>query len=217
MKGLIIVGSILLFLFLISLLPVKGRLTSYDVLTLRAGLGPISFRILPKKQKKPPRTSKFSQKKYLKLKEKEEERKSSKKRKKKKEKTPEPKQKKSLSERIDEIKELLSLLIKTADKYSKKILIDLHEFKVTVSSDDAMDTAIRYGAISQSVAYLLEFLDAKTTFSAPSDSVSVDADFVGGKSQMKVDLSLGIRLINVFRIAFFVLINFFKIKSKSKS
>lgn len=210
MKPLIIISAIILFFVLLIMSKVRVRVVTGDPLTVRAGLGPVMIKIFPrkKKRKKIP-LSKFSQKKYLKMSEKlrkKEKRKAAEEAKKKKEKTEKAeKEKKSLSERIEDIKSIVRLAVKTAGKYSKKITVTVMRFRVTVGGDDAAETAKTYGAVAGALSYLTELLPAAVTFRAGPGAISADADFLAEKIAFDADAEASIRLINVLRIGLAVL------------
>ncbi len=211
MVGWIIAGSVLFLILLLLFSVAKAQIRSDGTLSLKAGLGFIMIRILPKKEKKPPRVSSFSQKKYLKKLKREDEKKKKRELKKTRKEKPEKKEekekpKKSFSEKFDEIKNLLSAIVETAGKYSKKLRITIDGLSISVGADEASDTALRYGAISQSVSFLLEFLDVKTTLNVKEGAPDVHADFVSGKFDLYADITVGVRVINALRIGFSILV-----------
>ncbi len=218
MKPLIIISSVVLFFVLLLLSKVRVRVETGEPLKIRAGLGPILIKIFPKKKKiKKVRLSRFSQKKYLKLTEKlkkerskETEEKKPEQAEEKKEKKEKPSgEKKSLSEKIDEIKSLVEFAVRTAGKYSKKINVSVKRLHVTVGGGDAAETAKKYGAVAQGVAYLTEVLPEAVTFRADPGAISADADFLSEKNSLEADATVGIRLINILRIGLAVLTRMF--------
>ena len=214
MVGLIIAGCVLALILVLLFSVAKAEIRSDGTLSLKAGIGFLKFRILPKKEKKQPTISSFSQKKYLKKLKREEEKakkKENKKAKKKEKKESEKKKakdekKKTFSEKFDEIKDLLSAIVRTAGKYSKKLRITINGLRISVGAPDASDVALRYGAISQGGAYLLELLDTKTRLDVKEGAVEVNADFVTGSFDLFADVTVGIRVINAVRIGLSVLI-----------
>ena len=211
MVGWIILGCVLFLILLLLFSTAKAEIKSGDEVTLTAGVGLIMFRILPKKKKKAPPVSSFSQKKYQRKLKREEKKKKKREAKKERKKEPEEKEKKAekkktFSEKFDEVKNLLSAVVETAGKYSKKLRITIDDLKISVGADEASDVALRYGAISQSAAYLLEFLDTKTDLSVKDGAVDVSPDFVGNKFGFSADVTVGIKVINVLRIGFSVLV-----------
>ncbi len=220
MIGWIIAGCVLFLILLLLFSVAKAEIRSDDTLSLFAGIGIIKFRILPKKEKKPPAVSSFSQKKYLKKLKREEEKAEKRRAEKEKKKEPEKekdekkeqeKPKKSFSEKFDEFSNLLSAIVETAGRYSKKLRIRIDDLTISVGASDAADVAWSYGAISQSAAYLLEFLDVKTTLTFKEGAVDVRADFISGKIGFSADVTVGIRLINAVRIGLSIL--FKKVKN----
>ncbi|MBQ6262068.1 MAG: hypothetical protein IJK58_00960 [Clostridia bacterium] len=212
MVGWIIAGCVLFLILLLLFSVAKAEIRSDGTLSLKAGIGVIMIRILPKKEKKPPKISSFSQKKYLRKMKRQEEKAKKKEAKKARGKTEKEKAekkekpKKSFSEKFDEVKKLLSVIVETAGKYSKKLRIAINGFRISVGAEEASDVALRYGAISQSVSYLLEFLDVNTDLTVKEGAVDVTADFISGKFDLFADVSVGIRVINVLRIGLSVLV-----------
>ena len=208
MTALIIIGAVIILILALLLSVAKAEVKSSGELSLRAGIGPLMIRIIPKRKKRV-RLSRFSQKKYLKIKEKEKKREEKKKKKaeKKEDEKEEPREKgkKPFSEKFDEIKELISAIVGATGKYSKKLIVTVNDLKISVGADEASDVAVRYGAISQSLAYLLEFLSMKTSFRAKEGAVDVTADFISGKFAVSADIVIGIRVIDALRAALYVL------------
>ena len=216
MIGWIIAGCLLLLIMILLFSIAKAEIRSDGSLTLKAGIGFIMIRIFPKKEKKPPAVSSFSQRRYLKKlrKEKEKAKKRELKKRQKTEKQEESKEEKpkeTFSEKFEEIKNLLSLIVETAGKYSKKLRITVSDLKIYVGASEASDVAIRYGAISQATAYLIEFLDVNTTLDVKEGAVDVRADFLSGSFNFSADITVGIRIINAIRIGLSILIK--KIKN----
>lgn len=210
MKPLIIISAIVLFFVLLLLSKIRVRVETDKPLKVRAGLGPVLVKIFPRKKKqKKVRLSKFSQKNYLKLTEKlkkeHAEKKEEEEAEKKKEEENSGGEKKSLSEKIEEIRSLAEFAVKIAGKYSKKINVNVKRLHVTVGGDDAAETAKKYGIVAQGIVYLTEVLPAAVTFRSDPGAISADADFLSEKITLDTDVTVGIRLINVLRIGLAVL------------
>ncbi|MBR6917943.1 MAG: hypothetical protein IKN38_07135, partial [Clostridia bacterium] len=84
--------------------------------------------------------------------------------------------------------------------------ITIDGLRISVGAEEASAVALRYGAISQSVSYLLEFLDVNTTLTVKADAVDVSADFVGGEFDLFAEVTVGIRVINILRIGLSILV-----------
>ena len=104
---------------------------------------------------------------------------------------------KEISEDIELIKDLLSLL----PKLLKYIRITEAKINVTVATDDAAKTAITYGVVSQSVAYIVEALNNLTDFRCEPE-ISVDVDYTSGKSSADIKLKLSFRIWQLIYLAY---------------
>ncbi len=93
----------------------------------------------------------------------------------------------------DNIGLVLTLLKKLVSIFRTKLHIKLARLNITVSGKDAASTAIMYGVISQTAAYIIEFLNNTENFKMTNkEQISVTADFLGEKT--KVDIRISIRL-----------------------
>ncbi len=105
---------------------------------------------------------------------------------------------------------LKDISIRMAKRYSKKLHITVEELYITVGTGDPATTGIAYGAVVQSTAYLLEFLDCTVTLTPlPKDTVRINADFAGGWDAY-IQVNLKIRIIHLLKVLFYT---FFQLKS----
>lgn len=111
---------------------------------------------------------------------------------------PTPKKKASLSERIELFSELFTSLYSRFLKYFR---LDVHRLRITVATGDAAETAILYGVVSQSLAYLLAILDRHTNL-CPSHhaEIGVYADFIGQKSTADCNLTFSLRVYQLIHL-----------------
>ena len=78
--------------------------------------------------------------------------------------------------------------------------------RIKVATGDAATTAIAYGAVCQSVAYIVEILYNITNFRVKkSDDINVTADFAAIKSELDLKLIFRLRVWHVFAMLFAVL------------
>ena len=101
-------------------------------------------------------------------------------------------------------------------RFGHHLHIDLTRLRLTVATGDAAKTAILYGAVCQSLAYLLALLDRITHLRAPSPDVDVTADFLGEKSSADVKIVLSLRLGGALSILVSVAVAFLKAKMDQK-
>jgi len=88
-----------------------------------------------------------------------------------------------LSEIIEIIKQIADILIKNFQKYLK---LKIKSFIITVATEDAQQTALTYGSVTQAVYYLYEFLNCH--FKLACDDIKVYSDF--GKTKMSYDINI---------------------------
>lgn len=90
---------------------------------------------------------------------------------------------------------LQRILRQITAKFFKRIRWKIKRINVTVATGDAAETAITYGVVSQSLAYLLEFLDSFAKVKvARHGSVSVEPDFLAERSRAEVDICFSISI-----------------------
>lgn len=174
------------------------------------------IKLVPKKEKKL-KLSDYTHKK-LDKKEKKQKAKELKKEKKKAEKAEAKKaeskeDKPGILETLGLIKNLVAAFFKYFFKYLR---IDLSKINITVASEDAAKTAIMYGAISQSVAYIVEILDNTVNMKKKKDTeVSVAADFVAEKLSADIHIAFSLLVWQVLDIVFRLAVKYIKTKIKS--
>jgi len=156
--------------------------------------------LYPSKEKKV-NTKKFSIRKFRKMRRREEA-KLRKKKAKQPAKKSEGKPKKKLSETVSGILDLIkNVVLKTIKKFGKHLRIEVLKLHIKIASDDAAKTAILYGTISQSVAYILEILSRVVRTKKPSESVIVQPDFVAQKSAADILIVFKLRTWHIFSVA----------------
>ena len=79
-------------------------------------------------------------------------------------------------------------------KTNKHLRLHAAKLHINVATGDAARTAVLYGAVCQSLAYLLALLDRITRLRAVEPDVAVNADFLGERSTADVRLELSVRL-----------------------
>ncbi|MBQ8175331.1 MAG: DUF2953 domain-containing protein [Clostridia bacterium] len=127
---------------------------------------------------------------------------------------PERKQKPSFSEQLALFSDLFSALY---GRFLRYFRLDVHRLRITVATGDAAQTAILYGVTSQSLAYLLAFLDRHTNLhpSCRAD-IGVYADFIGQKSSTDCDLTFSLRVYQLIHLGVKFAWVFLSKKSKAK-
>jgi len=88
---------------------------------------------------------------------------------------------------------------------------------VRVATGDAATTAIAFGAVSQSVSYLLAALDQVTDLKAPPTHISVEPDFLAERSSLDVKLILQARVWAILGAALSLLLSKMNLKRVQKA
>ena len=91
-------------------------------------------------------------------------------------------------------------------------------FNLTVASSDPADTAIRYGVISQSVAYFLAVLEGNFKLSGREiRKVKVDCDFLAEKTTFDLHMYISLGVWKILYILIRGAIKLFKRYTKFKA
>ena len=191
----IVLGLVLLTVLLLSL-RYGVELTYTEDGGFRARFKLLFFRytIYPRKKKKV-RIRKFSREKYEKRLEKERLKKEAHEA---SHKAPKSKKKKRKHSFLGIVRFSIYLLKKIPPKFFRMIGIDIAHLHISVASDDAAKTAVRYGYVSQTVAYLLALLSARTRLSRRSHRrTHVTADFLGTSMKANARVTVSIRPIRL--------------------
>lgn len=190
---LIVLCALLFLLALLLFLRVRLTVRAGDAVVLELKILFLRFRLYPKKKKIKPRD--YSARKLARIKKKEAKRveKSKKKKQKhqKEHKESEPGAPLTLRDKLALARALCAALIRRTRKHLHLRAARLH---IRVATGDPATTALAYGAVSQSVAYLLAGLDQLTRLKAAEPDVSVYADFLGERSQIEANVTFSIRI-----------------------
>lgn len=209
-KALLILAIISFLLFLIANIWIRIIISYDDKFSLKLKILFLSFTIYPKKEKKiDPR--KFTLKRFKKRRIKEEKKylkklkdnKSSKNEKKsedtKKNVSTHRSAKETASYAMTFLKDVVIRIVKKTAKYLR---VDISEFRIIVSGEDAAKIAIEYGAVSQAVGYIIALLDSlKHTRYTKNAVVQISCDFVSGKSDVMALIGFRLKLWHLIAIA----------------
>lgn len=220
MTALYIILGIAAFFTLLALLRITLILDAEEELTLTVKVLCFRFRLLPKR-KRPPKPRHFRVKTFRRRRLKEEKRHrkkelaraaASEKKEKKAEAVKAAGQeppKRSLKENvafgIDLVKYVVLRVLKT---FGKRLRVDIHRIDITVATGDAAKTAITFGYVCQSVAYLKELLDRYLNIRYPQkrrETVAVRVDYLAEKSTFKVHIAFHIRVWQVISLGWVAL------------
>ncbi len=120
----------------------------------------------------------------------------------------------------DELVETITFFAKVGTKLLKKfgsrLYINVKKMNIVVASKDAATTAIMYGGISQSVAYLFKALDRAIHFKCKKEEFSLKCDFTSEKIRADVCIVFRVRLWHVLALGASAGVRFLKLKMKQK-
>lgn len=176
-----------------------------DTLGIKVRVLGIPIKILPKKEKKI-RISDYSPKKRAKMKKKQLKKqakanaKASKKKLRKEQHTADKTKKRPIGETLSMIRDIVGTAVK---RFSKHLRVRVARLHIHVATGDAASTAILYGAVSQSVAYIAAFLDSAGTLRSPVRSdVDIRADYLSEKTQADIEIGFSLRVWQIFDVLF---------------
>ena len=119
----------------------------------------------------------------------------------------------TLRDKVALVRALCAVVIRRTHKHLRLHAAKLH---VRVATGDPATTAIAYGAVSQSVSYLLAGLDQVTRLKAAEPDVSVFADFLAEKPKIEANIIFSIRVWGALATALPVLFTYFNKKRALK-
>ncbi len=214
----IFLGIIAFFAFLLSL-KANVRLEFKDEMILWISVLGIKIKILPGKEPNPIDHKEYTYKKHQKrleqkrlAEQKKSEKKKSKaaaKKKKKEERKAETKEQKKARKNhpkrsiSDWINIGVGVLAVFFEKFTGHFHIKVARLKVNVATGDAASTAIMYGVVVQSVAYVIELLQRITNVDGLEKAdISVNADYLSEKTSLDLCFVFSLRVWHLFDILF---------------
>ncbi len=219
-----VIGVIALLLFCrvyVSFSYGEGNLA----LTVRYAL--LRIRILPAKEKKiKPGDYTFDKvaKRKLKQAKKEKEKsekapKKSKPKKKRAEKKPadESEKKENKNALIPMIPELIKLVFDVLKRAPRKLRLEINRLRLSVGAENAADTAIRYGAVTQAVGAALTLAEEHADVRVGKDAVMTVPNFLSGKTDADISVRLSVRVGSVLGLGLRFVFNFLQLFIKLKT
>ena len=184
MTALYILGGIFLVFFAIAMIRAEVIIKYADDFGLAVRICGIKLTIMPRKPKKVRPREKAELKKQGKVK------------------------KKPLGETIS----LILALVKTAvGRFAKHLRVRVARLHINVATGDAASTAILYGTVAQSAAYIAALLDStKTLKNAARADVDIHADYLSEKTTADIEIGFSLRVWQVIDILIRTGITFIK-------
>ena len=106
----------------------------------------------------------------------------------------------NLLENLQMILALLKKFYKTAKGVAK---IEVHQMHITVASNDAATTAVLYGTVVQSAAYILEWIDSHFAEIKRRDgAMTIQPDYLSSTMTSNIDITCTVNLRKGAAIAF---------------
>lgn len=213
MTGLYIFLGIILALFLLLSIKARVVLEFNDELTVSVKLLCFNIKIAPPKEKKPIKIKDYSfskhqkrlkgnYEKYLKKQQKKDAKKLKKAEKKKESKKVKKKKSPSRSP-LDWVNIAGAVIGALFSRFAKRLHIRVARLNIKVATGDAASTAILYGAIIQSVAYIIEILQKITNIDKlKSSQISVEPDYLSEQTTVDLCFVFSLRAWHIFDILF---------------
>lgn len=225
MTALYIIGGILLFFFLLAMIRAEVIIKYADDFALAVKICGIKINILPARKKRV-RIRDFTPKKIAARRAREQkkaEKAAAKKKAKAAEKAAKKQREQELKRRgklkkkpIGETISLILALVKTAvGRFARHLRVRIARLHINVATGDAAKTAILYGTISQSVAYIAALLDSVGTLTgARRADVDVHADYLSETTTADIEIGFSLRVWQVFDILIRTAVAFVKHEAK---
>lgn len=115
--------------------------------------------------------------------------------------------------------ELLKVLLhKLIEMFKRHLYVRLKKFTVIVGDKDPAKSAIQFGIICQSCAYLFELLECNTKlYPLEKSEVSVLNDFDASKTEIEAKIIIKLRIIHVLGLVLSLFFEFIKLKESKNS
>ncbi len=199
-----ILGGLVFLVFSVMLIPITVDIKLEDELYVTLKTAFVKIKLTPRKEK-PTRLSDFRIARFRKRRLKEQRKYLLSRPKKKKpeqteaeKKAKEEKPKRSLKENVDYVLDLVKLVVLRAiKKFGKHLRISLYYLQITVGGTEPDKTAITYGYICQSIAYLTKIFDRHLNMKYPGKTenrIYVGADFSSPKTDVRLHIAFRIKV-----------------------
>ena len=197
--------GLLLFVFVLLLLPVRTRVRFDGTLQVWAGLGPVSLRVFPMKKK--PKSEKEKAQAA--------EKKAAKKAKKDAKKASKPKKEKPKQKlTLEIICDYIRLGAQALGMLRRRLVLSNLTCHLKVASTDAAGTALLYGRVAAAVSALYPVLERNLRIK--KTDIAVDADFERDKPEILADVTLAVCPLRLLMAGMILLFQFLKIRKKTK-
>lgn len=197
--------GLLLFVFVLLLLPVRTRVRFDGALQVWAGLGPVSLRIFPMKKKHRSEKEKAQVA----------DMKAAKKARKEAKRAAKPQKRKEKQRlTLEIICDYIRLGAEALGMMRRRLVLSNLTCHLKVASKDAAGTALLYGRIAAAVSALSPVLQRNLRIK--KTDIAVDADFESEKLEILTDVTLAVCPLRMLIAGVVLLFRFLKIEKKRK-
>ena len=129
------------------------------------------------------------------------------------------KDEKDKSTKIKEIVEIIKIILdRVILPFSNYLKVEIVKIYIKIASSDASKTAMIYGLVSQSTAYIIELLSNITNVDVKSKkSINVVCDFLSDESDAKINITFSLRCWHAISLALKFFTGYLKIKNNDKT
>lgn len=120
------------------------------------------------------------------------------------------------SSKIKEILELIKIILENVmSPFGRYLKVEIIKMHITVGTDDPAKTAVIYGGICQLTSYIIELLSNLTNVDVKKqNSIIVNPDFLEGKTDAKINITLGLRVWHGLSLALKFFMGYINKKNK---
>lgn len=120
------------------------------------------------------------------------------------------------SSKIKEILEIIKIILENVmSPFGRYLKVEIIKMHITVGTDDPAKTALIYGGICQLTSYIVELLSNLTNVDVKKqNSIIVNPDFLEGKTDAKINITLGLRVWHGLSLALKFFMGYIKRKNQ---
>ncbi len=129
--------------------------------------------------------------------------------------TDEASKKKDKATQVKDILELVKIILENVmSPFGRYLKIEIVKIHIRLGADDPAKTAVIYGAVSQSLAYIIELFSNITNIDVKKrNSITVHPDFLEGKTEAKINITLALRVWHALSLAIKFFMGYLKKRS----
>ncbi len=202
MTALCIILGIVAFILFLLFVPIRLKISYDQDIKLKLSVLFVSFLLFPRPKKV--RLRHYSKKSMLKRQKKAEKKakKEAAKRKKTPPPPPTPKKKKTIKDHLRMVKLIVLILKKVQKRARGTFKLRISHFYALLATGDAASTALLYGGVSQSCAYILALSKGFIKTSYKAKNICIIPDYCGNETKFFIRLSLRTDIFHLLMLAF---------------